>query len=236
MFYLQIFIIIFIITIVSVLLLMKDSNGNPIINNPLNILPTNDDRILYEGLNGKKYKVRKSDDNNIMKEKADFLANLDDKSMVLINYMISNNLPDKKVATSLFNRYTNGGLSETPASEKGAAYAINKGPISICIFKDGKKQNLDDAFFVILHELAHLMSDSYGHGEEFQKNFNYIVKLAIKVSLENEVNQKLFEDPKFDENNRDYCGVKITSSPCDGDACTKGKLNKIDYFETLLDS
>ena len=40
----------------------------------------------------------------------------------------------------------------------------------------------------------------------------------------------------IDENNRDYCGVKITSSPCDGDACTKGKLNKIDYFETLLDS
>jgi hypothetical protein len=70
------------------------------------------------------------------------------------------------------------------------------------------------------------MSNSYGHGEEFKTNFNFIVKLAVKLGL--------WKDPKYEERSVDYCGVEVTNSPCSGDKCNS---NTLDYYykESLLD-
>ena len=59
--------------------------------------------------------------------------------------------------------------------------------------------------FVALHELAHIMTKSIGHTEEFWNNFRYLLKKAIKLGLYNDVN--------FEKNPVDYCGTKITNSP-----------------------
>jgi hypothetical protein len=70
------------------------------------------------------------------------------------------------------------------------------------------------------------MSDSFGHGEEFKKNFNFIVLLAVK--------EKLWKDPRYEEKNIDYCGTTVTTSPCSGDTCNVNTLDAY-YKETLLD-
>ena len=105
-------------------------------------------------------------------------------------------------------------------------FTINKGPINLCIFKDGKFNDKNDAFFVILHELAHIMSNSFGHGDEFKQNFNFIVKLAVKLDL--------WKDREYEKKPEEYCGVKITTSPCDNETC---KNENLEYYfkESLLD-
>ena len=185
----------------------------------------NDTRIEIEGYNNKKYKIRPNNNKDLMKRKADFLANLDIKAENITKDMYTDNYPNKEIASRLYSRFKNSSIDETPPNDNGAAYTINKGPISICIQKkDGTFHNGEDAFFVILHELAHIMSNSYGHGKEFQDNFDYIIKYAVKKNY--------WKDKEYENKPTDYCGVNITSSPCDNDACSKSSLDQ--YFKETL--
>lgn len=186
----------------------------------------NDSRIEWEAYNGKKYKI-KNDNKKLNQIKADFLARIDNKARKIVKYMYDNHLPTKEIALRTHNRFKNHEIGETPNGEKdGAAYTKGKGHIYICVITKGKLNDENDTFFVCLHELAHVMSNSYGHGEEFKTNFNFIVKLAVKLGL--------WKDPKYEEKPVDYCGVKVTTSPCTGDLCNKDSL---DYYfkESLLD-
>ena len=187
----------------------------------------NDTRISWEAYNGKTYKIR-NDGNKLNNIKADFLAKLDEKARNLVKYMYENKLPSQDVSKRTYNRFKNCSIGETPNGDKSAAYTINKGNggIYICCLTDGKLNSENDSFFVILHELAHVMSNSYGHGDEFKENFDYIVKLAVKLDY--------WKDPKYEEKPVNYCGVKVTSSPCSGDLCNNQELDS--YFkQTLLD-
>lgn len=184
-----------------------------------------DSRIEWEAFNGIKYKI-KNDNKELNKIKADFLAKLDEKAKKIIKYMKNNQLPTKEISGRTDSRYK--GIGETPQGEKSAAYTINKGlgGVYMCCITKGKLNDLNDSFFVLLHELAHLMSNSYGHGEEFKTNFNFIVKLAVKLGL--------WKDPKYEEKSVDYCGVEVTQSPCSPGRCDEKSL---DYYfkESLLD-
>lgn len=186
----------------------------------------NDTRIEWEAFNGKKYKIKK-ESKDLNQIKADFLAKIDEKARKIVKYMYDNQLPIKEISSNTYNRFKNSIIGETINGEKdGAAHTIGKGNIYICIITKGKLNDLNDTFFVCLHELAHVMSNSYGHGEEFKTNFNFIVKLAVKLGL--------WKDPKYEEKPIDYCGVKVTTSPCSHEQCEKDKLNYF-YKESLLD-
>ena len=60
-------------------------------------------------------------------------------------------------------------------------------------------------FFVVLHELAHIMTKSIGHNEEFWNNFRYLLKHCIEIKLYN------YQD--FNNKPEDYCGIQITDTP-----------------------
>ena len=186
----------------------------------------NDSRIEWEAFNGVKYKI-KNDNKELNQIKADFLAKIDIKARKIVKYMKDNHLPTKEIALRTHNRFKDHEIGETPNGEKdGAAYTKGKGHIYICCITKGKLNDENDTFFVCLHELAHVMSNSYGHGEEFKTNFNFIVKLAVKLGL--------WKDPKYEEKSVDYCGVQVTASPCTRGLCDK---NSLDYYfkESLLD-
>jgi hypothetical protein len=59
--------------------------------------------------------------------------------------------------------------------------------------------------FVVLHEMAHLMTTTIGHTPEFWANFRRILKDAIGAGVYHEVN--------YTREPVEYCGMKITSSP-----------------------
>lgn len=191
-----------------------------------------DSRIDWKADNGEVYKIMDSNDPNINKKKANMLATINKDAQKVVELMHNEQVPTPNIANKTRNRFhKNFKIKETPRGEEsGAAYTTNKGGIngemSVCLMTKGKLNNLNDTFFVILHELAHVMSDSYGHGPEFKQNFNFIIAFAVKNNL--------WKDPKYENREVDYCGVTITNSPCSNGNCNKNELDNF-YKDSLLD-
>jgi hypothetical protein len=59
--------------------------------------------------------------------------------------------------------------------------------------------------FVILHEMAHLMTTTVGHTPEFWANFRRILQDASSIQIYRPVN--------YARSPTEYCGMTITDSP-----------------------
>jgi len=165
----------------------------------------------YDGQN---YEVRKVGDITNRQTAADYLALINAKVNKLVDYMKLHNLPDPDTAKRLYHRWMSIELKETNSAEKSAAYTLNKSTeIRLCIRNhDGKFEDSNTSMFVILHELAHVMSISYNHTEEFKNNFSYITHLASSLGL--------YRPEDFTKNPKMYCGTSINTTPCQNGSCS----------------
>lgn len=178
------------------------------------LLAFNDGRVKVTASDGTEYMVNPTSPENLAK-KAEMLAQCNSTAKKLIDEMNKNNYPSPEVAKRLYERCKNVKINECP--DGSAGYTINKGQIiCVCCEKDNVINDFKDVMFVILHELAHVMSNEYGHGLEFQENFDYITKYAAKLDF--------WEVVDYSKNNKDICGVLVTSGPCDNGACEKNSL------------
>jgi hypothetical protein len=59
-------------------------------------------------------------------------------------------------------------------------------------------------FYVVAHELGHVMSTTTGHNEEFRKNFAFLTKCAIEGNMYKKID--------FNSSPVVYCGILIDSS------------------------
>lgn len=62
----------------------------------------------------------------------------------------------------------------------GGTYTLNKRKIIMCITNPVTKQPYPEnvQMYVALHELAHVISKTYGHNDEFDKNFRNLLYQA----------------------------------------------------------
>jgi len=160
---------------------------------------------VKSSVDNKKYLVRKMPDN---KRAADLLANIRLKLVKLCDYLELTQ-SDNKDVYRLIKRFNSDNITESAPTEKYTSYSVNKGQkIVFCLRSRDEKQKLIDEnimMFVALHELAHIMTKSVGHTDEFWDNFRYLLKKAIKIGVYTEVD--------FEKKPVDYCGTKITNSP-----------------------
>jgi len=160
---------------------------------------------VQSSVDNKKYLVRKMPDN---KRAADLLANIRLKLVKLCDYLELTESNNKDVYR-LIKRFNSENITESAPTEKYTSYSVNKGQkIVFCLRSRDEKQKLIDEnimMFVALHELAHIMTKSVGHTDEFWDNFRYLLKKAIKIAVYKEVD--------FEKKPVDYCGTKITNSP-----------------------
>ena len=61
--------------------------------------------------------------------------------------------------------------------------------------------------FVIVHELAHIMTKEVGHTKTFWKNMKYLLE-QCEIA-------KVYHPDNYNENPVPYCGMKITTTPYD---------------------
>ena len=66
-------------------------------------------------------------------------------------------------------------------------------------------ENVNTMMFVALHEVAHIITISVGHTEEFWTNFKFLLKESINLGI--------YKKENYNKNPVDYCGMKITDSP-----------------------
>lgn len=150
-----------------------------------------------------KYLVRKLPDSQ---NAANKLAELNSHILKIIDACQKK---DKDNVELLKENYNTDTLSETVPGSKYTSYSVNKGEkISICIRNtDNSFMNMNTILFVAIHELAHVMTISTGHTEEFWKNMKFILEVAESIGI-----YKPIDYQKFPET---YCGMVINSTPYD---------------------
>ena len=112
------------------------------------------------------------------------LDSLYNKYVKLQNYMTRANLPTKETANKLKCRMSQESIMEVPNGDNTEGYTTDKGKIiKIKLRENGEYKDMNYITYVFLHELAHVMCDSYGHNNEFNKNFKFILKLAVEKNL-----------------------------------------------------
>lgn len=87
------------------------------------------------------------------------------------------------------------------------SYSVNKGDnIVLCLrSRNAKLTDENTLFYVVLHELAHVMTDDIGHTREFGENFKFLLTNAIKY--------KLWTFVDYRKTPVEYCGTELTITP-----------------------
>lgn len=117
-------------------------------------------------------------------------------------------MADPRVNT-MVTRFKPENMSENDIDDENTSYSENKGEkIVVCLRDKQKPYPLADEntiMFVILHEMAHLMTTTVGHTPEFWANFKRILHDAVQCGIYTPVN--------YARQPTAYCGMTITDSP-----------------------
>lgn len=142
---------------------------------------------------------------------ADLIAKVRIKIQNLYDYILQK-FPDKpqvKQWNRNFIPEPSRFLEATPDAEH-TSYSVNKGEkVHLCLRqRNGQDEQLvteNIMVFVTLHEMAHTITPSIGHGPDFWNNFGWLLKQAEAKGIYS------YED--FKSHPVSYCGMNITDSP-----------------------
>jgi len=154
-------------------------------------------------IDNEEYTVQIKDD---AVEAADLIAKIKGKLNTLTEHLEKTYGNSDHRVERLKDNYKPDRLSEGVDTPGYTSYSINKGEkIVLCLRNHDKLMDINTMMFVVLHEYAHLATESIGHTEEFWDNFKWILEEAINIGI--------YTRQDFKNKNVDYCGIKITSSP-----------------------
>ena len=177
-------------------------------------------------VDNKEYLVRNTDDKQ---EAANLLANI---RLKLNNLKVHLEIkyPDKPQIKQLkrnFEADPSRFYESTPDSDL-TSYSVNKGEsVHLCL---RQRENNDETLvqenvimFVAIHEMAHMITKTVGHGEDFWNNFGWLLKEAEATQL--------YTPQDFKARPVKYCGMSITDQPSydpskDGNDFSIGNVSK----------
>ena len=121
-----------------------------------------------------------------MRSSALLLEQLTSRKNILCDHLF-NNYSNNTFVKSLL-RKRNVRIEQRDGSiSDSAAYSVNKGDyIGICL----KHNDINDTVYVLLHELAHIMSPNYKHDAVFWTNFAFLVAEAVDIGIYTYVDYK----------------------------------------------
>jgi hypothetical protein len=159
-------------------------------------------------IDGRTYRVRDMADKQ---EAADLMARVRQKIDKLYLFL-KEKFPNKPQVKQLLNNFVPDPSrfeESTPAAEH-TSYSVNKGEkVHLCLRqREGGNENLvqeNVMVFVSLHEMAHIITPTLGHGPDFWNNFAWILKQAEEIGI--------YKYQDFKAHPVSYCGISITDSP-----------------------
>ena len=164
-----------------------------------------DVNYVVSKIDNRKYLVQNHPDKQ---QAADNLATIR-KNLVLLVQELKNKNENNVDVERMVNNFNPDNITESTKNNKYTSYSINKGEkIVFCLRSrddTNKLVDLNIMMFVALHELAHTMTKSIGHTQEFWNNF--------RILLRNAQNLGIYTRVDYDKNPVDYCGTKITNDP-----------------------
>lgn len=154
------------------------------------------------------YKVRDMPDKQ---QAADLLAKVRIKIVNLYNEL-KEKFPDKPQIRQWVKNFTPdpNRFEEATPDAQHTSYSVNKGEkVHLCL---RQREGVNEALvgenvmvFVSLHEMAHVITPSVGHGPDFWNNFAWLLKQAEERGI--------YHYQDFKSHPVSYCGLHITDSP-----------------------
>lgn len=128
-------------------------------------------------------------------------------------YVWSNNTNTRArdLVEFLLSNYNQDGIIENaPTSDVNTSYVDEKGKIfAICLREKLSGRNhfhdLHDLQFVVLHEMAHMSTYSYGHDRSFWVNFKFLLQEAEAANLHHPINYR--------KTPINYCSLRVDYNP-----------------------
>ena len=162
-------------------------------------------KCIISDVDGKRYCVR---ERLKMELAANLLASVTQKLKDLVIYC-AKNFPDNEKVQRMVQKFNPTKISETLPTSEYTAYSENKGEkLAFCLNKKKNGSKLIDIntlTFVAIHELAHIMTISEGHKQEFWQNFKFLLEQA-KAS-------NIYDPVDYKKNPESYCGMDISDNP-----------------------
>jgi hypothetical protein len=163
---------------------------------------------VISSVDNRTYRVRDMSDKQ---EAADLLARVRAKISRLYG-IVKDKFPDKPQVKQWVRNFVpdpSRFLEATPDAEH-TSYSVNKGEkIHLCLRqREGNNEKLVDEnvmVFVAIHEMAHAVTSSIGHGPDFWNNFAWLLKQAESNGI--------YKYQDFKSHPVSYCGIHITDSP-----------------------
>jgi len=167
--------------------------------------------FIQSSIDQRWYKVKKGPH---QQKVADTLARLRKRMYTLVSYCIKNG---PKQWVEPLSRLNLDAIAESEENVGHVAYTVNKGEaIHFCIQKPQTQNtqkkgdeslsqpletNMNTLMYVAIHEIAHVVTKSTGHTEEFWQNQARLLRLAKKAGV--------YKDVDYQANPISYCGVRI---------------------------
>lgn len=162
-------------------------------------------KCIISSVDGNKYCVR---ERNKLDKVADMLARVTQKLKKLVNYM-SKKYPERENVIRMKNNFNPKKIMETLPTSEYTAYTENKGEkMAFCVTrrKNGTKLIDENTLtFVAIHELAHVMTKTHNHKDEFWHNFKFLLVNAKDIGV--------YTPEDYKKNPKEYCGMEITDNP-----------------------
>ena len=159
-------------------------------------------------VDNRSYKVRDMPDKQ---QAADLLAKVRIKIVNLYNEL-KEKFPDKPQIRQWVKNFTPdpNRFEEATPDAQHTSYSVNKGEkVHLCL---RQREGVNEALvgenvmvFVSLHEMAHVITPSVGHGPDFWNNFAWLLKQAEERGI--------YHYQDFKSHPVSYCGLSITDSP-----------------------
>jgi predicted metal-dependent hydrolase len=140
---------------------------------------------------------------------AELLNEIRDRLSKIVEHVKTQNDVEKEDVDRLVKNYRPDNISESSPGNKYTSYSINKGEkLVFCIrSKDehAKLVEINTMMFVAIHELAHIGSEQIGHGDEFWKNFKFLLQRAVEI--------KVYDPIDYKNKPKRYCSMDIHDNP-----------------------
>lgn len=154
-------------------------------------------------IDGKYYKTK---NNHLAQQSADAMAQININLLNLIEHIKKQETqPEYSGRLYAYNPHA----IEENIMDMDTTYTINKGSyVVFCMSprdtNTGDVYDINTLMYVAIHELAHIVSLSIGHTEEFKKNFSNLLKHAIDSGIYTYID--------YSKKPQEYCGIMINNS------------------------
>ncbi len=139
-------------------------------------------------------------------ESAETLRQIKNNMMHLLEYLKVHQAGDARVWV-LIKRFNPENIHEKSLSVSGTSYTVDKRYMYLCLREKNsmKHHDVNTLMYVAIHEMAHVMSIDYGHGEEFANNFKWLLEQSVSAGVYKPVNYYTSPQP--------FCGLIINDNP-----------------------